>query len=403
MKIGINCMDIGAEYVGGQSSYTYGLLDAFLSLEPTSHTFQLYTTQEKAPLLAKYAHSPNFRVISIKNSLTRNRILWRILLYAPAGVYEFARNVLLRSEADVMDLHSDLIYTPTTTLYYYRHRRPNVLSMHDIQHIHFPSFFTAKELKIRATTYGLSAKNTTVLQASSEFSKTDFLSHFHFLSKQQVIVIPEGVDLNRFQSKKNTAYLEDKYKIPSDFLLYPAQLWHHKNHLRLLNALKKLADKNNPIHLVLTGGSYSASEKIIEYIEAHLPLHVSYLGKVPAEDLTALYQKARFLVMPSLHESNSLPILEAAASGTPVLASDIPPNLELRKHLKLTIFNCLDPDSISSCIENTWNDASLRASHSEHNLKNIGRYTWSNSAKMYIRLFESMLNPEEAQNLESEL
>ena len=49
---------------------------------------------------------------------------------------------------------------------------------------------------------------------------------------------------------------------------------------------------------------------------------------MPFKTLVALYKKSKFLITATLYESSSLPILEAAASKTSIIASDTPPNIE---------------------------------------------------------------------------
>src|SRR5262249_29588600 len=177
----------------------------------------------------------------------------------------------------------------------------------------------------RRIAYGLSAHHAHFFQASSEFAKQDFLRHFQCISADKITVIPEGVRLEEFSAPMDMASLFSKYELPGRYMLYPAQLWHHKNHMILLRAVKQIEAKRGlQIPLVLTGGKYSSASEVLGYISDQSMKYVHYLGRVPFADLVWLYQKATFLVMPSLHESNSLPVLEAAAAGTPIIASRIP-------------------------------------------------------------------------------
>src|SRR4030095_6012975 len=106
--------------------------------------------------------------------------------------------------------------------------------------------------------------------------------------------------------------VRSKYAIPATYLFFPAQLWHHKNHLLVLRALLKLKQEGLTIPLVLVGAQFSAAAGIFQFIKEHKMQYVHYLGKVPFDDLVALYQGARFMITAVLYESSSLPILEAA-------------------------------------------------------------------------------------------
>jgi glycosyltransferase involved in cell wall biosynthesis len=271
-------------------------------------------------------------------------------------------------------------------------RIPTVLSMHDIQHLHYPQFFSRPRRLSRRITYGLSAKYANFFQASSEFIKTDLLAHFGSISPEQISVIPEGVRVEDFAKSSNSSSLKRRYALPEKFLLYPAQLWPHKNHLVLLRALKHIETEHGlRIPLVLTGGKYTAASTVLGYIAQQSMDYVYYLGKIPFEDLVGLYQRAVFLVMPSLHESNSLPILEAAAAGTPIIASRIPPNEELARVLDLNLFDPLDSEQLERVLLPLWEDGSAAASQVIKNRERIRLYSWENAAKQYLRLFADIL------------
>jgi glycosyltransferase involved in cell wall biosynthesis len=146
------------------------------------------------------------------------------------------------------------------------------------------------------------------------------------------------------------------------------------------------------IPLVLTGGKDTAASTVLGYVADQSMDYVCYLGKVPFEDLVGLYQRAAFLLMPSLHESNSLPILEAAAAGTPIIASRIPPNEELALVLDLNLFDPRNSEELEKVLLRLWEDGSAAASQVTKNLERIRLYSWENAAKRYLGLFADILN-----------
>src|SRR5262249_27835395 len=142
-------------------------------------------------------------------------------------------------------------------------------------------------------------------------------------------------------------HIRTKYRLPENFLFYPAQLWPHKNHITVLRALNGLkANHGLEIPLVLTGATFSAADQIFGYVKANGMDYVHYLGKVPFTDLASLYRSARFVITSVLYESSSLCILEAAAAGTPVIASRTPPNVEMSRVLDLNLFEPLDKEEL---------------------------------------------------------
>jgi len=265
--------------------------------------------------------------------------------------------------------------------------------MHDILQFHYPEFFTKQELFFRKIVFQLSAEQASYFQASSNFIKKDLLEHYHNLKEEQIIVIPEGVNIETFGKAQNTVSVNKQYGIPDNFLFFPAQLWPHKNHITVLKALKKIeAEQKLKIPLVLTGAQDSASKIIFDFISKNKMDYVFYLGKVPFEDILKLHQKATFLITAVLYESSSLPILEAAASGTPVIASKTPPNEEIGQILKLNLFEPMNVPELSGLLLTLWPDAIAAKKQISYNKDHIPYYSWNNAAQKYLNFFEKVLS-----------
>jgi glycosyltransferase involved in cell wall biosynthesis len=393
MRIAVNCLRLDPSFVGGVNTYTRGLLEGFANTA-NGHQFRLYASDWNQSLFESFRHRKNFEVVVLdeRTQSLRKGICRAALLSFSQKVYESTSNLVFRGLRELMDRDADIVYTPSTFLQCFNSQKPTVLSMHDIQQVHYPEFFSWPRRLSRRITYGLSARRASFFQASSEFTKQDLLRHFRCISADQIAVIPEGVRVEEFAAPVDTTALRSRYAIPDRFLLFPAQLWLHKNHMILLRALKQIETRRGlRIPLVLTGGKYSGASKVLGYIDDQSMNYVYYLDRVPFADLVGLYQKAAFLVMPSLHESNSLPVLEAAAAGTPVIASKIPPNEELARVLHLNLFDPLNQEELEVLLVRLWEDESTAIGQAKYNRKHITRYSWDSSAAQYLQLFERVL------------
>jgi glycosyltransferase involved in cell wall biosynthesis len=391
MRFGINCFHINPNYSGGINSYTFGLLDGFVK-SGRDHRFQIYVTSRNIHLFQKYSVLNNFEIILLPDSKINK--IFRIIAFASLSesFYKFICGILYDNICRLMDDKSDVIYIPTTFLFPYNFKKPTLVSLHDLQQNHFPQFFTKRELFNRKIHYGLTAKFATYIQASSQFVKDDILNHYKNIPEEQVIVISQGVNIDYFSQPCETSYLCDKYKIPEDFLLYPAQLWHHKNHITLLKSLNLIYnERHQKIPFVMTGKNETASDNIFNYIKENKLDFIYHLDFVPLEDLRVLYKKAKFLVSPSLFEASGLTILEAAASGTPIIASNIAPVLELADNLKLNIFKATDYKELADLIFTCWNDNNLISEQSQFNLDHISYYSWANVAAKYLASVEKFI------------
>lgn len=394
MNIGVNCVRIDPDYSGGLNTYTLGLLGGF-ALAGKGHRFQLYVTAANRPLFAEFEAIRNFEIFSVDDEAfgLRLRFCRAILLSRSERLFELVSDIAFNGLRKMMEERSDLIYTPTVVLQSFDNRKPTVLSIHDIQHLHYPEFLSWPVRLSRTVSYALSARKANCIQASSNFVKEDLLAHYPGLSSRHIEVIPEGVNFEDFSEIRDNSAVAERYELPRRFLFYPAQLWPHKNHLTVLRALKTLETRAGmKIPLVLTGAKYGAAQSIFEFIADQQMEYVSYLGKVPFPDLVGLYQLAVFVVSASLHESSSLPILEAAASGTPVIASRIPPHQEHAQALQLNLFDPLDAEELAEMLLTLWFDEKLISSQVEHNRSRVSVYSWTNTAKQYLQLFERMAN-----------
>lgn len=121
----------------------------------------------------------------------------------------------------------------------------------------------------------------------------------------------------------------ERYGIAEPYLLYPAQLWPHKNHVGAIDALRAIKESGRDYQLVLVGSepqSVRGQREHIERVAAQMGVkdRVHFLGFVDLTDLVALYQHAFALLYLSFFGPENLPPLEAFALGCPVIYGDVP-------------------------------------------------------------------------------
>jgi glycosyltransferase involved in cell wall biosynthesis len=395
MKLGIDCISVDPLYKGGVNTYIFGLLDGFSCFTDsgTEIEFTIFCTSHNQASFKKYTKYSGIKIVIIDSYRTMYRKLFMLtpFVIGSSTLWKIFNDlyVSILGIKDTIENNCDLLYTPTTTLKFYNLDIPTVLSMHDIQQYHYPEFFSKKELRLRRLTFENSAKTATYIQASSYFIKNDLLEHFVWLNPEQIVVIPEGVNLDEYGNCVEDGVLE-KYNLPNNFLFFPAQLWRHKNHITVLRALKKIENNNHEkIPMVMTGAKYSSSDEVLNFIKENNMNYVYYLGKVNFTDLLCLYKEAKFLITAVLYESSSLPILEAAASSTPIIASATPPNIEISKNLIISLFDPLDVGQCSDIIRENWKQGEeLIDKQVAGNRREIQFFSWKNIALKYLDFFK---------------
>lgn len=153
---------------------------------------------------------------------------------------------------------------------------------------------------------------------------------------------------------------DDRHRLPQRYVFYPAQLWHHKNHVGLLRAVSLLKTRYPDLHLVLAGSRKNASDLVVRAVRTlGLDDRVHLLGYVSDEDLGELYRRARALVMPTFFGPTNIPPLEAFAVGCPVAVSNIYGMPDQLGDAAL-YFDPSSPTAIAGGIERLWTDEALR-------------------------------------------
>lgn len=396
MKVGLNCLATTPGYRGGVNSFTFGLMDG-LARSRRRHEFVIFATPQNKALFEPYLERPNFRIVELDaNGGVRSTFskvlspLRRVRRWLPL---RSVSTVLNGDTARALEAHADMFYAPYCPPPIFPFpQKPTVYSIHDIQHVHYPEFFTAEQKQMRKEAFHNCTQHAALIQASSEQMRDDFLTHFPVLTPEKLVVIQEGVKVETFRVRKPELDVRQKYGLPQQFMYFPAQLWHHKNHVTVLKAVARLKEKGVNTPLVMSGARYEGSERLFEFIEAQgLKDRVFYLDVIPFEDVIALHQAAKFLITAVLYESSSIPILEAAAAGTPIIASQTPANLERARDLQLNLFSPKDDAALANLLEQVWDDEALRAAQVAHNSRAVEKFDWPNIAEDYLDAFERLM------------
>ena len=203
---------------------------------------------------------------------------------------------------------------------------PYLTVMWDLQHrlqSWFPEVSADGIWQEREALYGSTLRRAAAVIVGTEVGRRE-LELFYQIPSSRVLVVPHPTPLFALTHSAPVEPPPERYKLPKDYVLYPAQFWSHKNHINLVLAVEILVRQlNRPITAVLVGsdqGNLRHVEKVIR--DRKLIDHVRILGFVPREDLIGLYRNALALTYVSFFGPENLPPLEAFALGCPVIAAD---------------------------------------------------------------------------------
>ncbi|MEO5721176.1 MAG: glycosyltransferase [Chthoniobacterales bacterium] len=224
---------------------------------------------------------------------------------------------------------------------------PQILTMCDLQHIHFPDFFSPEDWKTREHLYRSSSESARHIICISEYTRQDLHKQYRIpLNKITTVwVIPSRSAWLQLDAARSRRLLGRMGLNPSRFLYFPAHPWAHKNHRRLLEAFSLIVDElPQDIRLVLTGSPFTPDHPARALLaDERLRTRVVHLGYRSPVEVRALYAGALGLVFPSLFEGFGMPVAEAIIAGCPVACSNTTSLPEIAGDAALTF----DPESVT--------------------------------------------------------
>lgn len=278
---------------------------------------------------------------------------------------------------------------------------PTIYNPHDLQHLHYPNFFTPEEVARREIIYPSACRAARVVVTASQFVKQDIIGNYR-IEADKIQVIPWSpppvkTKLKEF-SQKEVAILLEKYNLPSPpFILYPAMTWEHKNHLRLLEAVNLLREKKNlEINVVCTGHKNAFYPRIEQRLnELGLEKQVVFPGIVSVEELSLLYHLAQFVIIPTLFEAASAPLFEAWQHGTAVACSNVTSLPEQSANgTAALLFDPFSVEEISSAIKRLATNETLRAELQVNGFKRLKDFDLSRTLRAYRAIYRKTAGAE---------
>jgi glycosyltransferase involved in cell wall biosynthesis len=218
----------------------------------------------------------------------------------------------------------DLWLFPGQHYFSYIMPKPTVAVVHDLMHIHEPTFPEVSQTGLtrrRNRHYRAMCRHADIVLVDSNVGRSHVLDAFPEASGK-VEVLPYAVP--DYINTDVGPPPERGTRWPARFLFYPAQLWQHKNHVRLIRAFAMVSERHRDLHLVLCGSPKNAQREITVAIEqCGVASRVLLCGYVDNEQLVDLYRNATALVMPTFFGPTNIPPLEAMALSCPVIVSDV--------------------------------------------------------------------------------
>lgn len=223
-----------------------------------------------------------------------------------------------------------------------------VVTVHDLLFKQFPNQYKAIDRKIYNGKFRYACQHADRIVAISQATKRDIVKYYS-IDPKKIEVIYQSCHERFMQDKSQSTIQEvqERYQIPSEYLLYVGSIIKRKNLLGIIKAMELLRPSSQLPLVVVGGGKGRYRNKVRHYIESKKLQDRIFFIQPESIDLPALYQQASIFLYPSFGEGFGIPILEALYSKTPVITS----NTSSLPEAAGTDSYLVDPNSIESISE----------------------------------------------------
>jgi glycosyltransferase involved in cell wall biosynthesis len=297
------------------------------------------------------------------------------------------------SSGDIESQQFDLVHFPTQAAY--RTHLPSIYQPWDLQHLHYPQFFSQTEFALRERWYRAYCAQAAFVCVQTEWSRRDVLAKYE-LSPDRVVVIRWGSVFDSYapptlQSVRDTIA---KYHLPEQFFFYPAITWPHKNHeciIRALHLLKREHARTPDVYFTGASTEFRAKLNTIAR-ELGVSEQLHHLGFVTPEELQSVFASATAMIFASKFEGFGLPILEAFHARLPVLSS----NATVLPEVAQDGAAYFDPDSsreLATLMARSLDDPDFRQALIEKGSKVLVSFSMKDTAKGFQALYARTVEP----------
>lgn len=261
-----------------------------------------------------------------------------------------------------------------------------VATLHDLQVFVSEEFSREGFRRKKRARYAKLVRRADHLIAVSESTRRDLIRHLG-ADEAKTTVVHEGVtpDFHPRPLPEQRAVRAD-YRLERDFALFVGAISRRKNVATLLRAFASVA-RGSDLDLVLVGRpGFGYEDEMAPLGELGIEDRVHAIGFAPDRDLPALYSAATVFVFPSLYEGFGIPLLEAMACGTPVVASDTSSIPEVVGQAGLLV-PPTEPEQLADATVRVVEDSGLRERLSKAGIERAREFTWERAARQTLEVY----------------
>lgn len=377
-KIGIDVRCLMHKNYSGVAEYTYNLLTNLFKIDKENQYQLFYNSKTDVS-----ANLPKFNLPNVKYCAFNY----------PNKLLNFSFKFLNYPKIDQLIDKVDLFFLPNLIFSALSADCKKIITVHDLSFEIFPNFFSVKRrLWHKIINPKKIINRCDKIIAVSQNTKNDLINLYK-IKAEKIKVIYSGVETELYKKinhPKKLTTIKEKYQLADNFILYLGTIEPRKNIegiIQSFNLLKNNYPNLHNLQLVIAGDKGWKYETVFSLAQnSSYSQDIKFIGYVSRKDKPFLYNLAQIFIFPSFYEGFGLPVLEAQACGTPVIAGLNSAFPEILKDTAVLV----NPDNlteISQAINEILTNQPFKENLIKKGLTNIQRFTWRKTAQQTLDYF----------------
>jgi glycosyltransferase involved in cell wall biosynthesis len=383
MKIAIDGRSLLDECLTGVGTYTLNLITSLAELAPQDEFLVFVSGSFHARNRVPIFKATNIKLVEAK---IPNRLLslFLVLPLSPISLDSF-----LPEHVDVWFFpNHDAIVT----------HRPYIFTVHDLSFIHLPQFFSLKDKIVRKLQkISALAGQAQHILAPSKATARDVGSSYS-VPPERITVTPLGIDHIRFALREQPSdrTFRAAYDLNRPYILTAATIESRKNFESVIEAYDLFRSRGGEaLPLVIIGKKGFGYDRVRKTAKAAMFADdIRFLGFVPEKHKPALFRGASAFLFPSFYEGFGLPVLEAMASGVPVITSFTSSLPEIAGDAAIYVdpFNVEDMTRALQVLFDPTDGKSLQQMLTKKGIERAKQFTWKKTAEKTLEILRQLEN-----------